>query len=62
VASTLPVVPEWCYNGYMTVNVNVRFPDELHARLKRSADEAHRSLNAQIIWLLDEATRQEDES
>ncbi len=46
----------------MTVNVNVRFPDELHARLKRSADEAHRSLNAQIIWLLEQATTEEDQT
>lgn len=55
-------MPEWCYNGYMTVNVNVRFPDELHARLKRSADEAHRSLNAQIIWLLEQATTEDDQT
>ncbi len=33
-------------------NVNVRLDDELHARVKESADTEGRSLNSQIAWLL----------
>jgi predicted HicB family RNase H-like nuclease len=36
-----------------TKNVNVRIPEELHALVKASADADHRSLNSQIIWLLE---------
>jgi len=36
-----------------TKNVNVRIPDDLHALIKTSADADHRSLNSQIIWLLE---------
>lgn len=34
------------------VNVNVRFPAELHAWLRQEAEREHRSLNSQIIHLL----------
>ena len=36
-----------------TKNINIRIPDELHALIKTSADADHRSLNSQIIWLLE---------
>jgi len=36
-----------------TKNVNVRIPDDLHALVKASADADHRSLNSQVIWLLE---------
>lgn len=36
-----------------TKNVNVRMPDDLHALVKASAEADRRSLNSQIIWLLE---------
>lgn len=36
-------------------NLNVRIPDELHARLKALAEREHRSLNAEIVHLLEQA-------
>jgi len=32
-------------------NVNVRIPDELHARIQQAAEHDRRSLNAEILWL-----------
>lgn len=36
---------------------NVRLPDDLHARLKKLAAHEHRSLNSQIVALLERAVR-----
>jgi hypothetical protein len=36
-----------------TKNISVRIPDDLHALIKESANADHRSLNSQIIWLLE---------
>ena len=36
----------------MTKNVNVRFDDETHARLKAAAERDGRSLNGELLWLL----------
>jgi predicted HicB family RNase H-like nuclease len=36
-----------------TVHINLRLPRELHARLKEQAAHDGRSLNAEIVWLLD---------
>jgi predicted HicB family RNase H-like nuclease len=36
-----------------TKNISIRIPDELHVLVKASADADHRSLNSQIIWLLE---------
>jgi hypothetical protein len=33
-------------------SVNVRLDDDLHARLKETAERDNRSLQQQIIWLL----------
>ena len=35
-------------------NINVRIPDELHARIKAAADHDHRSVNAEILWLIEQ--------
>jgi predicted HicB family RNase H-like nuclease len=42
----------WCYGGPMK-NINLRLDDKLHARVKAQADHDHRSLNQEIIWLLE---------
>lgn len=34
-------------------NVNVRIPDELHARIQRASERERRSLNAEILWLIE---------
>lgn len=36
-------------------NVNVRFPDDLHAMIKTAAVSDRRSLNAEILALIEEA-------
>lgn len=40
-------------------NLNLRVPDELHARLKALAESDHRSLNAEIVHLLDRASAEQ---
>ena len=35
------------------VHINLRLPRDLHARLKEQAADDRRSLNAEIVWLLD---------
>lgn len=42
-----------------TVSINLRLPPELHERLKEWASRARRSLNSEIVHLLDEATNEE---
>ena len=36
-----------------TKNINIRIPDELHALIKASADADRRSMNSQIIFLIE---------
>jgi predicted HicB family RNase H-like nuclease len=36
-----------------TVHINLRLPADLHTRLKDQAALDRRSLNAEIVWLLD---------
>jgi hypothetical protein len=38
-----------------STSVNVRLPRDLHARLKDLAAMDRRSLNAEIVWLLERA-------
>jgi predicted HicB family RNase H-like nuclease len=42
-------------------NVNVRIPEDLHALIKASAETDHRSLNSQMIWLLEAGLAVRDE-
>jgi plasmid stability protein len=35
------------------VSLNLRLPRDLHTRLKEQAARDRRSLNAEIVWLLD---------
>jgi predicted HicB family RNase H-like nuclease len=42
-------------------NVNVRIPDELHARIKQAAAESRRSFNAEILWLAERELDQDGE-
>jgi predicted HicB family RNase H-like nuclease len=37
------------------VSINLRLPRDLHARLKTEAARDRRSLNSEIVWLLDSA-------
>lgn len=37
------------------VSINLRLPRDLHARLKAQAARDRRSLNSEIVWLLDSA-------
>lgn len=36
-----------------TVNLNVRMPADLHERVKRQAGRDMRSLNLEVLWLLE---------
>jgi predicted HicB family RNase H-like nuclease len=38
-----------------TVNLNVRMPADLHERVKRRAGQDMRSLNYEVLWLLERA-------
>lgn len=37
------------------------FPDELYVRVKQSAARHGRSISAEVIWLLEQALRMEEE-
>lgn len=38
-----------------SVSINLRLPPELHARLRERAAEDRRSLNGELVWLLERA-------
>lgn len=40
------------------VILNVRLPDELHAKVKKLAEEERRSMNSEFIVLLEKAIRE----
>ena len=42
-------------------NLNVRMPDEMHARLAAAAEASRRSLNSEVLYLLDLGLIAEDE-
>ena len=44
----------------MTKNLILRLPDDLHARLVPLAKQKRRSLNGQIVYLLEQALDQPD--
>jgi hypothetical protein len=48
----------WGYSVAMK-QLNLRIPDETYELLKRQAMEDRRSLNAEIVWLLDQALSSE---
>jgi predicted DNA-binding protein len=35
-------------------SISVRFPDELHERLKQASETDRRSVNAEILWLVEQ--------
>jgi predicted HicB family RNase H-like nuclease len=39
-------------------HVNVRMPDDLHVRLAAQAETDRRSLNAEILWLIEQGLQQ----
>lgn len=43
-------------------NVNIRFPDDLHERIKAESEADDRSLNAEVLALLKEALRAREKS
>jgi plasmid stability protein len=48
------VAPKWLYNGAMNVTIK-DLPAQLHERLKENAKMNRRSLNAEVITLLEAA-------
>lgn len=42
-----------CDTVAMTKNVNIRFPDELHARIKEAAAQDRRSFNSEVLALIE---------
>lgn len=48
------------YSGGMA-KVTIRIPDELHDDIKELADRSRRSLNSEIVWLLEQALTQQEE-
>jgi predicted HicB family RNase H-like nuclease len=46
--------PQWCYDGAMDeIRLTVRLPRELHEHIRALADEDRRSLNSELIMLLE---------
>ena len=41
----------------MTKNVNIRFPDDIHASIKNAASQDHRSFNSEVLALIESALR-----
>jgi predicted HicB family RNase H-like nuclease len=48
------MIPLWVYNGVM-VQLTLRLPDDVHARLTAQAKADRRSLNSEILHLLEVA-------
>jgi predicted HicB family RNase H-like nuclease len=40
--------------------ITVRLPDDLHARVKAAAEMERRSINAQILWCIEQHTEDQD--
>jgi predicted HicB family RNase H-like nuclease len=45
-------IPEWAYDGVM-VQLTLRLPDDIHARLVSQAEADRRSLNSEIVHLIE---------
>lgn len=41
---------------------NLRYSEELKEKLKVLAEENHRTLNAQIVYMLEQAVKEEEEN
>jgi predicted HicB family RNase H-like nuclease len=41
-------------------HMNLRVPDDIHARIKAASDADRRSLNAEILWLIEQALDQRE--
>lgn len=54
------LAPIWCYNGAMEseVRLSIRLPAKLHRRLAELAQREHRSLNGEMVALLEQAAAQ----
>lgn len=48
----LDFTPIWCYHGVM-IRLTLRLPEELHKSLKALAQRERRSLQAQILHILE---------
>lgn len=44
----------------MAKQLKLRLPDDVHARVVAAAATAHRSLNGEILWLIEQALDEED--
>lgn len=36
-------------------SISVRFPDDLHDRVKQASEASRRSVNSEILWLIEQA-------
>ena len=43
----------------MAKQLKLRLPDDLHARVTAAAAATHRSLNGEILWLIEQALDEE---
>ena len=52
------LVPKWCYYGAMAVSLSIKeVPDELLAALRARAQRHHRSIQGELMDILESAVR-----
>jgi hypothetical protein len=42
-------------------NISVRIPEDLHTRIKTASEQDRRSLNSEILWLIEQGLTKRDE-
>jgi predicted HicB family RNase H-like nuclease len=52
--------PYGVYDGYMTKHVSLRVPEALLARLQAAAERERRSLNSEVLWLIEQQLSEEE--
>jgi len=56
----METVPSWCYFDAMSVNLSIKnAPDQVVERLRRRAERNHRSLQGELMAIIEAAAQEE---